>query len=505
MAALMLAAPACSSGHSPSQGAANSLVIVTPYTVDTLDPISEGYWANEFGYGDLLMRPMPNGTVQPWLLQSLHQMSPTTWKMSLRRNVTFQDGNPLDAAALVADMDQQFKLNSSLSPVLPHASVSVLDRYDVALHTATPVSYVPNLLANELMFPIYDVAKYEANKHDLVGKGIYAGPYDVTKLTSSYMVEKPCAHYFGGRPPLSSVTVRFVPDPQARTLAVESGAADIALYVPTSASVQLAGQKNAYFVRARSDLPGGDRMILNMQQAPTNDAAVRKAMMLGIDYPVIVKDVLNGVGQAATGMYSSTVPYALADQHYDPAAANALLSRDGWVKSSSGIRTKNGNQLVVTLLVQPSESNFAEMSVALESELGQIGILVHVEEVPDYFAAAASGRPWNAILEVGGGSIDYSMDPVSPLQDWLGTGGAYNVGHVSNPQLASLIAALTRTTDVSARYALLEQVPRLAIEKEAYVIFVANEPKTAIVDARWRNLDPSPSNLWVSVDTRPSS
>src|SRR5262245_61204449 len=92
-AAVLLAAgiSACStSKSSPASASASStgakpssLTIATSFSIGDLDPIENGYWGNELGYGELLMRPQLDGTVKPWLLKSLTNSSPTTWVLTL--------------------------------------------------------------------------------------------------------------------------------------------------------------------------------------------------------------------------------------------------------------------------------------------------------------------------------------------------------------------------------------------------------------------------------------
>jgi peptide/nickel transport system substrate-binding protein len=74
-AAALLAAgvTACSTTNTSAPSAASSstaakpstLTIATSFAIGDLDPIENGYWGNELGYGELLMRPQVGGTVTP--------------------------------------------------------------------------------------------------------------------------------------------------------------------------------------------------------------------------------------------------------------------------------------------------------------------------------------------------------------------------------------------------------------------------------------------------------
>src|SRR5690606_14421765 len=83
--------------------------VVTPYTVRSLDPIAQGLWSPEWGYGELLMRATEDGRVEPWLLESLEPESPTSWLLRLRPGVRFANGNPLTAEALAAVLHRHLR------------------------------------------------------------------------------------------------------------------------------------------------------------------------------------------------------------------------------------------------------------------------------------------------------------------------------------------------------------------------------------------------------------
>src|SRR5450631_3475603 len=72
-----------------------TVTIATSFAIHTLDPIDNGFWGSEFGFGDLLMRPIGHNDLEPWLLQSLTQSAPTVWTLELRPNIKFQNGDPL--------------------------------------------------------------------------------------------------------------------------------------------------------------------------------------------------------------------------------------------------------------------------------------------------------------------------------------------------------------------------------------------------------------------------
>ena len=95
-AVLVAGVSACSTSNSSSSSAtgatssaaaatSSTLTIATSFAIGDLDPIENGYWGNELGYGELLMRPQVGGTVTPWLLKSLTNTSANAWVLTLNR------------------------------------------------------------------------------------------------------------------------------------------------------------------------------------------------------------------------------------------------------------------------------------------------------------------------------------------------------------------------------------------------------------------------------------
>jgi peptide/nickel transport system substrate-binding protein len=508
MVAGVLIASGCSSASSPKTEAAptttsaanlGTLTIATSFAIDNLDPIDNGFWGSEFGFGDLLMKPVGHDTLTPWLLESLTQTAPNVWTLKLRPNITFQNGDPLDAAALAQTMTYSLANNTSVQPDLPGAKVAATGPLTVTLTTASPVAAVPSLLANESMFPIYDVAKYlplKSKSDALVAARIYTGPYTVTSLSPAQMELQPTSGYYGPKPSLTHLTIRFVADAQARILAVEHGEADLALYPPTEAARQLKGHTDAYFISQQPGVGyGGFRMVLNLRSAPFGDVKVRQALLHGIDYSTISTQVMNGYYDTAVGLYPAYLPYALHDQTTDVAMAKRLLDDDGWTATAGGIRAKDGKSLSFTLLIYPQQPDLGPISLALQAQLKALGVSVQIRQVDDLESTIKQPTGWDAALD-GDSTLDWTAtDPVQPLVDNFTTGGSDNYGGISNPQIDQLAKQLVGTTDKVAQRSMLEQVQRIIVDQQAYSIYVTIKRDPVVASPRLRSYQVPPAAL----------
>jgi peptide/nickel transport system substrate-binding protein len=516
LAAAVLFLTGCDPGTGSVEGEASTrtkgssvdepLRAATPWEITSLDPVAEGYWSMDLGYGEYLLRPTPSGVPEPWVLESFEATSDTEWQLELHEGVTFQNGKPCDAAAVAAMMNRQLAKNPLLEPVLPDAVAEAIGPTTVKLTTASPVSYVPELLANAEMFPVYDVEAVKAAGKDtqaLVGAGIYTGPYEVTELNSEQIVLERNENYWQGRPPLPGVEVKFIPDHQARVLAVQSGEIDIAFYPPPQAATMLESSAGAHYVEsAESTL--GPRAYPNLRKPPMDDVRVRRAVTLAIDYEEIANDVMDGHFEVPQGMYPMEAPFAVANQVHDPDQARALLDEAGWVDSGERVRTKNGQQLELKLVTYREGAEMEPIAVAMRSQLREVGITLQIEPVEDIsltYSRSGEFTDWHLAMS-GSGYFGIYGDYVGKIGDYFTSDGARNAS-INDPEIDALHAELTKTFDEDRRYEILRELQDIIVAEQAYGIIVSGARRAAVVSDDWACYEPSAMLIQIDYQTAP--
>ncbi|SDM18491.1 ABC transporter substrate-binding protein [Allokutzneria albata] len=467
----------------------DTLRIVTPYKVKSLDPIKQGLWSPEWGYGELLMRATDNGGVEPWVLQRLEPVNGTQWRLVLRSGVTFSNGRELDSAVLKTVLERHLAENALVKANLPGAKIETPDANTVLLSTSAPVVNLPNLLADEQSVTVFDPQ----------AQGVYTGPFTVSKLDDNELVLARNPKYWGGQAKLSEVRVRFVPDGQARLLAVRTGEADIALYPPTDALGSVKDAASGPRMATASQPLQQLRAIPNLRRAPMNDLAVRRAFALAIDYDQLAKQVLDGLYRTPKGIYPDAVPYALETQRTDIAEARRLLDDAGWMHSSAGARVKDGKLLRLTVLTYPQQPDTKAVAVALQAQLSAVGIGVQVTEVQDNYEAL-KGDAWDVGLSFDG-TLGYTYDPIGPLRDFLTSQGSKNFGGVADAELDNLVSDLRTTTDTNARTPLLHRIQRVITDR-GYLTVVAQRSSAAVVGGAFTGYRPSSVLHHVTATTR---
>ncbi len=508
-AALLLVMSACG-GAAPdadlTPSSPTTLRILNSFTVAGVDPAAAGaQWCWEFGYCEHPMRLDAEGRLEPWLLEVLDPVDDLTWRLALRDGITFQNGSPLDAAALAASMQRQIDEFPGLAPILLGATAEVTGPREVTLRTAAPVAIVPELLAERTMFPIYDVAAVAAAGADLVGAGVFTAPYAVSGLDDQRLTLQAYPGYWVGPPALPGVEVRFVSDEQARLVALENGEADMVLYPPSGVQDVLAGRDDIA-LRRQPVAQEALRLAPNVGEGLTSELAVRRAVALGVDYRALAEEVMGGLYDTAESMYPSALEYAQPTQRTDPAEAGRVLDAAGWTPGADGVRTRGGQQLRLTLLTYPQQPDTATMAVAIQAQLAPVGIGVEIRQVDDINATIADPPQWDLALIFNTTFSFFSGDSVTPLRRYLYSTSQDNAGRygVADPELDAVIDALQRTFDVAERSRLLERAQQIVMVEQNYLMVAGVKPFPILVDRAWAGFEVPADRRLITYETAPT-
>lgn len=308
-----------------AQAAGGTVTIVLPEEPPSLEPCD----AKHSSIGRVLIRNVTEpltrldtttGEVVPVLATAWEQVNDTTWRFTLREGVTFSDGTPLDADAVIATfkrLDRSDIVCNTKQQTLGGIDITVtaISPTEVEIATSKPSPILPTMLT---------VVQVGSPKMDLNGASrspVGTGPYvfdawrpgqDIT-LTGR-------ADYWGGEPEVTDATFVWRSESAVRAAMVERGEADIALII---ADVDATNPDLDYAY------PNGEttRLRINVSTPPLDDVRVRKALNLALDLEAL-KPVVGAEAQLATQLVPpSTLGYnaQLQPYPYDPAQARALL------------------------------------------------------------------------------------------------------------------------------------------------------------------------------------
>ncbi|MFD5028992.1 ABC transporter substrate-binding protein [Streptomyces sp. NPDC058405] len=311
-----------------------------------------------------LTRIGPGMKPQLILADRFEMARPTAWTVRLREGVRYSDGSPVTVEDVATALRMYGKVNGSfllgLFPELP--TVEKTGPRTFLLHTDKPVPVLDRLMANIHITPA------AANRPEELRSGLGSGPYRVLRANAGAgeytLARNP--EYWGTRPTIDTVRVRFVPEESSRVVALRSGELDVVDTLTPDSAEQLTGLPGV-----EVEETAGVRMcqlFYNFRKPaghPLADSRVRQALAYAIDGRALVDDVLNGAAEEAGGV----VPLALegavrtGSYAYDPGKARSLLRSLGAADLRINIIWESGEFAADASVMEAVQSMFQDVGV----------------------------------------------------------------------------------------------------------------------------------------------
>jgi peptide/nickel transport system substrate-binding protein len=508
--------PASAAGGGSASGSATAAAAGTPVkggsiTVgletapDSLDP-------NVASSADdsLVMRQIFDSLVEE---TTAHQFKPwlaTSWTISpnglqytfqLRKGVSFQDGTPFNAAAVVDNIERILNPKTD-----SQYAVSLLGSVTGAVATG------PSTVRLDLKTPDADlleglseaflgiespaaIKKYGSNAGQ---HPVGTGPFSFVSETSGQQVvlaanpkyDSPPSGAHTGAAYLSKLTFQVVPDNTARVGGLNSGQLDAIEGVPAE---QIAAMKsNSSLSIAVLSVPGATYGFYpNEKVAPWNNVTARKALRSAINVDAILKTLYFGQYPRAWSVLSpSTEGYdaSLANSYgYDPTAAKTELESLGYTMGSDGYLQKDGKDLTLLMVNNsPDYDKRFEIDTIVQQQLQAAGIKENISDVAfaQYASATENGNYGLESFSVTAGTASILDTIFNSANQPDANNFLYNVAHYASGQMDALGAKAAATASAAARDAVYEQMQQLvfsqAVAIPIYVPVVTFAQTTAV-------------------------
>lgn len=371
-----------------------------------------------------------------------------TYTFHLRSDVHFHDGEPFDADAVRANiayvLDPDHHSQKAAFMLGPLEEAAVEDSQTVAFHLTEP--YPPLLdslsqvylgMASPMALETWGPAEYQFHQ---VGTGPFRFqefvPNDHLTLIRNPDYAWGPSIYRHATAQVEGVTFRFYTDPATRALALENGDADILGEIPPHDAERL--MRDGRFQVEAVPIPGQPlQFLLNTQRPPTDEAAVREALLLALDRPAIVNAVFGPTSPVAQGPLSiNSWGFSAASSFpvHDEAGAARLLADAGWVQGPDGVLQRNDVALELAI-VAPSWGNNPEVGQLMEAAWEALGARVELRVTPSFgqLKEAQERGDYNAI-----GINFFGTDP-DLLRPMFTSDGVYNWTGYADPLLDDLL------------------------------------------------------------------
>lgn len=232
----------------------------------------------------LMYRDDVTGEVKPKLAKSLETADGKEWILTLREGVTFTDGTPLDADAVVFNLERHTapdSTSSAKSMLSGVTSIEATGEYEVTITLASPSGSFPLALTGSSPASLIGSPKALADPEEFNVNPVGAGPFVFDSWTrdSELNLVRNEDYWDDGKPYLDAVTYRILPDPQGRTDALMSG--DV--HVTQLSGTGWAGAEADGSIEIVISPGGGQALIPNATREPGSDERVREAIGLATD------------------------------------------------------------------------------------------------------------------------------------------------------------------------------------------------------------------------------
>jgi peptide/nickel transport system substrate-binding protein len=392
------------------------------------------------------------------LASEIKDIDPRTIDVTVRGDARFSDGSPVTAADVVGTYDSVLDESSTsgshkmLTDRL--AKVEAIAPQVVRFHLRQPLA----TFRSDLDFGIVSFHHGSPAPDHALG----AGPYQLRELTSTHALLEPNPYYFGVKPALPHLEIKFVRDAAARLLMLVGGSADL---IQNAVRADLV---DAIRDRPRVHVETTDGVILTYLMMNNDDPVlgkreVRQAIAYALDRPAIIAAKFDGLARIATGLlppgqwaYSGDV----TRYDHDLARARALLD-------DAGLRDPDGDGPRPRLhLVYKTSSDAFRVAIArvIAAQLAEIGIAVEIRpfEFATFFADVKKGAYQLASMQ--------TTDITEPdfyfmyfHSSWIPSPGnpdGFNRWRYRNAEVDRLTTAGREELDPQKRYQIYAEVQR---------------------------------------------
>jgi peptide/nickel transport system substrate-binding protein len=422
------------------------------------DPVSlEPHEATELVSGaivanvcDPLVRQRADRTgVTPALAASWATRDNRSWTIVLRSGVRFHDGRPLDADALVANIDslrRKRAFGGHAERLGPRVVALTLERPNAALLATLSQPY----------FGLQSPAALDS------GRPVGSGPYRLAEVRPGLVELEANPEHWAGAPRLRHLLFQRFADPEALLAALRGGQADVTVALGPD-WLQRARQLPELQVDERVALDVAF-LSLNNLRPPLDDRRVRQAIARSLDRDAIVREILAGHGEPAR----NPLPPALSG--YAQRTRTLVVDRRAARRLLTDAGLPNGFEarLMAVDAPRPYMPRPLPLARLLRAQLAEVGIRLTLDVVPSWSRYLERGSRGEYEMAV----LGWQADTTDPNDTLTALVGSESIGTTNRSRYASVAM-----DDLLKRGRMSRQpAERETIYAEAQELFQADMP-----------------------------
>lgn len=388
------------------------------------------------------------------------------YSFKLREGLMFHNGDSLTAEDFV------YTFNRTKDPALasPHANklatiTAAEAEDDLTFNLTFSAPFAPFLATacsrgpGRALTPVPRRAVEEIGDDEFLLKPVGCGPFRLipeTMQSQSGFEMEAWDDWYGGRPLLDKIIVRFIPEPASQVNALAAGDIHFMNEIPPQGYAQVEGNDQVIV----DQVPGTNWIAVqfNVTRPPFDNRDARMAVAKAIDKDRFVERARFGLAEPSVGAIAPSFPWAaqtaesLAEnpQAYDPDAARELAQSSGLVDAKPSVLAGTGND---------------RDQQELRNQLLEIGVDIEIE----LLEAAVYNERWQSgdyQFDIEGSVVD--ADPDDNVFNFFYPGGPWNTGGWENDEVKELLDLTRASSDRAERAQAFQDIMDIAREEAVF-------------------------------------
>lgn len=450
----------CLGGIPIASAPAQEIIIALGSEPTTLDPqLREdgGERAVNDNIYETLVARTPDGKLVPHLVSETPRLvDPRTWEARLRPGITFHNGEPLNADAVV------FSIKRIIDPKFNSEQISffntIRDAQKVDDLTVRIVTEGPDPILLSRLYWMKIVPPVHAKDPKFAEAPVGTGPYRFVQWKRGQnLVLQANDKYWGGKPQVEKVTYRFVQEPGTRLAGLMAREFDVITNLLPEFTAQV--PQAIHILGLEHPI-----IILDAGDGPTKDVRVRQALNYAVDKQGLAEGLFSGFAQVAQGQLLSPSFFGfnpkVGPYPYDPEKAKALLKEAGAAGATIELIGTSGRWLKDREMVEAVAAYWD--AVGLKTKVRIFEFNEYLNRLFDRKSRA------DAIFVVSSNELLDADKSFSAYYHSAGIGSSN-----SDKELAAMIEAARSETDNDKRLSLYNQAVKQAHD-QAYFVWLLN-------------------------------
>lgn len=440
-----------------------------------------------------LLRVAADGSLEPVLA--------TSWEVAadglsvtfqLREGVTFHDGTPFNAEAVVFNLERVLNpdtVSPRVQDVNNIASVEAVDEVTVRVNLKAASATTLPLLGAEGGYMVSPTAM-ETHGEDFARNPVGTGPFKFVDWPGGERLNLVRNETYWGKdeagnqlPYLDELVIRTIRQASVAMLELEAGTVQLAVNVPIREADRLAAGTNHVIVD--SPYMAYLMVALNTSTAPFDNKLVRQALAHAFDREQLA--AVAGLGRGAVLPIFITENDSMYDGEvegysYDPEEARRLLAEAG----------HEGLTFTLSVIQREPDAQVAQVMQA-QAQASGINLVLDVgdrQTIVDKMSKTFTHE--GALIRAGIPALDVAQT----FNFYFADGAPQNYSRQNDPEVFRLVAAAEQEVDPAKRQTLYTELSRKLLD-ESYFLYLAGYPFLSVADTRLQGLEVDMIGVWL--------